>query len=93
MIVSHSLETVAALHLPAEWSDGVRWLKRRLASGEIPGKQLSRGVWRMTDSDIAAWLERRDQPVRDVEPAADVPVTSIVDGLSRRSRRRVQVVS
>ncbi len=94
MIVSYSVEEVAAQHLPAEWKDGVRWLKRRLASGEIPGKLISRGVWRMTDADIAAWLQTRDQPAAPLAPADDgggMPA-SIVDGLSRRSRRRVQAV-
>lgn len=92
---SYSAEEVAEQHLPAEWKDRVRWLKRRLASGEIPGKQISRGVWRMTDDDIAAWLGARPEPVspadRESAPSAAVhaPV-SFVDGLSQGSRARVR---
>lgn len=79
---SYSPEQVAAEHLPSDWKDAVRWLKRRLASGEIPGKRISRGVWRMTDEDIEAWLSSRDQPA---EPR---PTVSVLDGLSPRSRAR-----
>ena len=79
---SYSPEQVAAEHLPADWKDAVRWLKRRLASGEIPGKRISRGVWRMTDEDIEAWLSARDEPAA---PAASV---SVIDGLSSRSRAK-----
>lgn len=95
MKVSYSAEEVAAQHLPAEWKDRVRWLKRRLASGEIPGKQISRGVWRMTDDDIAAWLGSRpaatEQTVAD-EPALPSPV-SFLDALSPASRARVKQAS
>lgn len=79
---SYSPEQVAAEHLPPDWKDAVRWLKRRLASGEIPGKRISRGVWRMTDEDIEAWLSARDRPV------VEQPPVSILDGLSPRSRAR-----
>lgn len=95
---SYSAEEVAAQHLPAEWKDRVRWLKRRLAAGEIPGKKISRGVWRMTDEDIAAWLGSPTVPVDnlDEEPqpgtAHHAPV-SFIDGLSPGSRARVKRAS
>lgn len=94
---SYSAEEVAQQHLPAEWKDRVRWLKRRLASGEIPGKQISRGVWRMTDDDIAAWLGSRPVPsaASQLEPPAPPAATnkapiSFVDALSSGSRARVR---
>lgn len=98
MKVSYSAEEVAAQHLPAEWKDRVRWLKRRLASGEIPGKQISRGVWRMTDDDINTWLESRpstqhtadeDRPSQVSAAVSPSPV-SFLDGLSSGSRARVK---
>ncbi|MDO3401929.1 hypothetical protein QWI29_17955 [Mycolicibacterium neoaurum] len=79
---SYPPEQVAAEHLPSDWKDAVRWLKRRLASGEIPGKRISRGVWRMTDEDVEAWLSTRDKP------AAPVAEVSVLDGLSSRSRAK-----
>lgn len=84
---SYSLEQVAAEHLPAGWKDGVRWLKRRLASGEIPGKRISRGVWRMTDEDVEAWLSSRNQHAGP-SSGDERPAVSILDGLSSRSRAR-----
>jgi hypothetical protein len=90
---SYSAEEVAAQHLPVEWKDRVRWLKRRLASGEIPGKQISRGVWRMTDDDIAAWLGSRPAPTAEEKPAdtrtVHAPI-SFIDALSQGSRARVK---
>ena len=87
MLESYSPEEVAAAHLPAEWKDRVRWLKRRLKSGEIPGKRIGRGVYRMTDAHIAEWLSRQDDSgvEDDVQEIASV---SIIDGLSARSRAR-----
>lgn len=85
MIPSYSPEEVAAAHLPAEWKDRVRWLKRRLKSGEIPGKKIGRGVYRMTDAHINAWLSSQDDADEEVQEVASV---SIIDGLSARSRAR-----
>ena len=85
---SYTLEEVAAEHLPSSWKDGARLLKRRLVAGEIPGKKLSRGVYIMTDEDIAKWLTTREgeQPHRVVPE----PQVSLVEGLSQRSRRRLR---
>lgn len=89
MITSHTLEAVAAAHLPKEWKNPVRWLKERLAAGEIPGKELSRGVWVMTDKHIEAWLEG-GEPAKKVEPQPEPePVMPLVEGLSRRSHARI----
>lgn len=84
MIRTYSPEEVAAAHLPDEWTDRVRWLKRRLASGEIPGKRISRGVWRMTDADIEVWLAKRSEVVEEEQPAP----FSVIEGLSSRSRAK-----
>lgn len=94
MIRSYTVEEVAEAHLPAQWSDRVRWLKRRLASGEIPGKRLNRNTWVMTDEDIETWLMTRDTPPRsatgptiDSSGAGDRAL--VINGLSARSRRRL----
>lgn len=90
MIRSYSPEQVAAVHLPEEWKDRVRWLKRRLATGEIPGKRISRGVYRMTDEDVEAWLQARN--AANTAPQAETVQTeatvSVIDGLSSRTRAR-----
>lgn len=91
MITSHTLEAVADAHLPKEWKNPVRWLKERLAAGEIPGKELSRGVWVMTDKHIEEWLEG-GEPAKRVVPESDpVPEPSVplIEGLSRRSHARI----
>lgn len=88
MITSHTLEAVAAAHLPKEWKNPVRWLKERLAAGEIPGKELSRGVWVMTDKHIEAWLEG-EAPAKLVAPEPEPDTTPVVEGLSRRSHARI----
>lgn len=96
MIRSYSLEDVAAQHLPAEWKEPVRWLKTRIRRGEIKAKRISRGVYRMTDEQIEAWLSADSKAAAAVEPAAEPAsaVTPIVSGLSPRSQRRaVRVVS
>ena len=51
MIPSYSPEEVAAAHLPAEWKDRVRWLKRRLKSGEIPMGQYYHDVTGLAAAD------------------------------------------
>ncbi|OMB98519.1 hypothetical protein A5746_14360 [Mycolicibacterium conceptionense] len=70
---------------PLGWTDGERWLKRRIKAGVIPGKRLSRNKVVMTDKHIEEWLNGDNAP-GDV--AADVvePV-SLADGLS--SPRRI----
>ncbi|XAF37048.1 excisionase [Mycobacterium phage MKC-IRE-02] len=84
MIEAYPVEQVADKYLP-HMKDRVRWMKRRLKKGEIPGKQLSRSVWVMTDAHIEQWLSG-GPPVAHQEPVEPV---SLVDGLSARSRRRL----
>jgi hypothetical protein len=52
---SYALDDVVRAHLPAEWTDGKRWLTRRLNRKELRGRRFGR-TWRMTDSDIAFML-------------------------------------
>jgi len=52
---SCALDDVVRAHLPAEWTDGKRWLTRRLNRKELRGRRFGR-TWRMTDSDIAFML-------------------------------------
>lgn len=94
---TYSLAEVAAACLPPEWTDGERWLSRRLNRGEIPGYKVGR-VWRMTEDDVAAFVNSRRKPAKPAKPAEDVaagaPVapfdTSVFDGLSERPKQRVR---
>lgn len=89
---TYSLAEVAAVYLPAEWTDGVRWLSRRLNAGEISGYKVGR-VWRMTDADVDAFVAGRRNPTKATPgvavPQPAPPAVSILDGLSARSRQRV----
>ena len=84
MIEAYPVEQVADKYLP-HMKDRVRWMKRRLKKGEIPGKQLSRSVWVMTDAHIEQWLSGGPS-VAHQDPVEPV---SLADGLSARSRRRL----
>jgi hypothetical protein len=88
---ANSLAKVAADYLPPGWTDGERWLSRRLRRGELRGVRFGR-TWVMRDSDIEYMLERYS----NVEPVADEPAprepACVADGLSSRSRRRLRSV-
>ncbi|UCR74425.1 excise [Mycobacterium phage Ritam007] len=84
MIEVYPIEQVADKYLP-HMKDRYRWMKRRLKKGEIPGKQLSRSVWVMTDAHIEQWLSG-GSPVAEVESVEPV---SLAAGLSARARRRL----
>lgn len=94
MIEVYTLEEVDARILqPLGWTDGVRWLKRRIADGRIPGKRLNRNVFVMTDKHIDQWLHGDEPPSAAVEPSeppAEAPPGDILYGLSPRSRRRLK---
>ncbi|WP_216622558.1 hypothetical protein [Mycolicibacterium fortuitum] len=68
---------------PLGWTDGERYLKRRIAAREIPGKRLSRNVFVMTDKHIEEWLNGDNAP----GDTAVVEPVSLADGLS--SPRRI----
>lgn len=85
---TYSLVEVAEMVLPPEWTDGARWLARRLIRGEIRGYRVGR-VWRMTQDHVDELVNRfsndvREKP-REVEPSA----VTVIDGLSARSRNRI----
>jgi len=89
-----SLAEVAAMVLPPEWKDPERWLRRRLNRGEISGYRVGR-EWRMTQRDVADFIERHRKPVASPVVAAaalpqTAPTVSIIDGLSARSRARLR---
>ena len=95
-MTQHSLKEVAANHLPPEWTDGERWLRRRLNSGELTGTRLGR-TWVMDDADIAYMLRRgrnAEPPAaveRTAEPAVSSEDLSFAAGLSEQSRRRLNL--
>jgi hypothetical protein len=93
---SYALDDVVRAHLPAEWTDGKRWLARRLNRKELRGRRFGR-TWRMTDSDIAFMLGKfanftEDQDAVETQPTAPHKATSVADGLSARSARRLRRV-
>lgn len=91
-----SLAEVAEQVLPPEWTDGERWLARRLNRGQIRGYRVGR-IWRMTEQQVADLIERFTNDVRTgPEPAPESSIataTCVADGLSRRSRRRLRSAS
>lgn len=89
-IETYSLAEVVADVLPKEWTDGERWLRRRLNRGEIEGYKVGR-EWRFTkaqrDGLIAHFTNAK---VEAPAPAEDsTPVAPLGLGLSARSRRRL----
>jgi hypothetical protein len=87
---SYALEEVVSAHLPADWTDGRRWLTRRLNRKELRGRRFGR-TWRMTDSDIAFMLAKFANFTEDHEaPTASREAASVADGLSARSARRLR---
>lgn len=71
---------------PLGWTDGERWLKRRIALPPghpemVPGKRLSRNVFVMTDKHIEEWLNGDNAP-----ESTPVEPVSIVDGLAAHRR-------
>lgn len=92
---TYSLSEVAAMVLPPEWKDGERWLSRRLNRREIRGYRVGR-VWRMTARQVEDLIARRSNELRSPEPVVPAPdsgSSSLVDGLSARSRRRLRSAS
>ncbi|CQA10221.1 Uncharacterised protein [Mycobacteroides abscessus] len=87
-IETFSLAQVVADVLPEEWTDGERWLRRRLNRGEIEGYKVGR-EWRFTKADalIAHFTNAKTEvaaPEEDTESEAPLAL-----GLSARSRRRL----
>lgn len=88
---SYALDEVVSAHLPAEWTDGKRWLTRRLNRKELRGRRFGR-TWRMTDSDIEFMLQKHANFSDDhdaIEAQAPSEAT-VADGLSARSARRLR---
>lgn len=89
---TYSLAEVADQVLPAEWTDGERWLARRLNRGQIRGYRVGR-IWRMTADHVEDLIERftndAARPAITPPPPGSEPAT-VADGLSRRSRRRLR---
>jgi hypothetical protein len=90
---SYALDEVVSAHLPAEWTDGRRWLTRRLNRKELRGRRFGR-TWRMTDSDIEHMLQKYANFTAGEDALAQSPseATSVADGLSARSARRLRRV-
>ena len=80
------LEVAAIMRLPEHW-DRERWVRTRCKTGEIKAKQISRGVWRINETALAEYLAP-DETVT-VPAESESVTTSILDGLSARSRRKL----
>lgn len=81
MVLTHSLAEVAAEHLPPEWTDGVRWLARRLNRDELRGYRVGR-IWRMTEADVEFFLAKHSNLA--AVPALVSPPTEPIDTSSTR---------
>ncbi|QBC86374.1 DNA-binding protein [Mycobacterium avium] len=91
---TYSLAEVAEQVLPPEWTDGERWLARRLNRGQIRGYRVGR-IWRMTEQQVEDLIDRftnnaNGRPATPTAEAPSAPPISVADGLSRRSRRRLR---
>lgn len=90
MISAHTPEQIVEAYahiIPGEHK--LRWLKDRLADGRIPSKRLTRTVRVMTDKHIEKWLEAEESAERVAPQPESEPVTSLIEGLSRRSHARI----
>lgn len=54
---THTLAEVAEAYLHPGWSDGARWLSRRLNAGQLKGFKAGR-TWLMTDDHIQFMLDK-----------------------------------
>jgi hypothetical protein len=96
---TYTLAEVAGAYLPPEWTDGARWLSRRLNSGQLKGIKFGRS-WVMRDSDIEYMLTKlsNDDKVTETEsgsePEAAAPTAiSFAEALSPRSRAQLKPVA
>ncbi|OHU29070.1 DNA-binding protein [Mycobacteroides chelonae] len=90
-IETFSLAEVAADVLPAEWTDGERWLRRRLNNGVIEGYKVGR-EWRFTKAQVDALIAHfTNVKVEATAPTQDTATSDVplALGLSARSRRRL----
>ncbi|SLE66956.1 Uncharacterised protein [Mycobacteroides abscessus subsp. massiliense] len=90
-IETYSLAQVVADVLPEEWTDGERWLRRRLNRGEIEGYKVGR-EWRFTKAQVDALIAHFTNAKTEVpapEEEAAEPDAPLAFGLSARSRRRL----
>ncbi len=92
-----TLDEVADQYLPPHWTDGPRWLSRRLNRGELLGVKMGR-TWMMTPANIEFMLTTLGNDDKIVEPESEPkdtePTTiSFADALSPRSRSRLKRVA
>lgn len=89
-IETYSLAEVVADVLPNEWTDGERWLRRRLNRGEIEGYKVGR-EWRFTKAQRDALIAHFTNAKIETPRSADEPqpAAPLAIGLSKRSRRRL----
>jgi hypothetical protein len=94
---THTLGEVADAYLPPDWTDGVRWLSRRLNTGQLRGIKAGR-TWLMRGSDIEYMLDKLSNEERVIEPETEPAATgptaiSFAEALSPRSRAQLRAVS
>jgi hypothetical protein len=90
-IKTFSLEEVAAMVLPPDMTNGVRWLSHRLNRGELSGYRVGR-TWRMTHADVENLIERhRNRPLPRIDmqaPRTDFLIWLKADFPRRREHGR-----
>ncbi len=87
-----SLAQVAQEYLPPDWTDGERWRARRLNRGELRGVRFGR-KWVMRDSDIEFMLAKYSNEPEERLSTPERQLLCVADGLSHRSRRRLEMRS
>jgi hypothetical protein len=89
-----TLQEVADAYLPPEWTDGPRWLSRKLNRGQLKGIKAGR-TWMLRQCDIDFMLDTLANQVAQPEPVpdtADSTVMSFSEALSPRSRAQLRKV-
>lgn len=89
-----TLQEVAEAYLPPEWTDGPRWLSRKLNRGRLKGIKAGR-TWMLRQSDIDFMLDTLANEI--TQPESDTRVetsatNSFAEALSSRSRARLRKV-
>lgn len=80
-------EAADYIGLPAHW-DRERWVRTRCKNGEIRAKQISRGVWRISEKALQDFME--PPAVAVVQEPAPVEPVSFLSALTPGARSRVR---
>jgi excisionase family DNA binding protein len=63
-------------------------VRRRIASGELRASRVARGVWVITDEDLASYLDAAANRPRDIQPITTTTAAAPLRARPDRPRRR-----